>query len=469
MRKIILALMLGILVGVGKAPGPVNADSVPEVALQSEITRNEVLFNFPETATFQLSIQHPVDITSVVLEYGNEQQTCGEVIAKAFPQFSPGKNVDAEWTWEMVQSGSLPPGAQLWWRWRLTDANGDEIVTDTQTATWLDDIHSWQTVSGGQLNLHYYGIERAFAQEMLDAGLAGMERNKQDAGLTTDSPINLYVYPQYKDMKDAILYEPSWTGGLAFPEQNIVILGTSGGDGDWDKDTVVHELTHVVVGHFTFSCLGYPAHWLDEGLAVYSEGPLAAQFQAPLDQAIRDNNLLNLRILSGSFAEASDKADLSYGESYSIVKFLIDTYGQDKMTDLLVLYRDGITTDQALLQTYGFDIDGLEDAWRASVGARPRAASVQPTAQATPTFVPTIVPISGSAGSAVIQATPTAIPTSSNSGQSTGPATPERGRPPLALTMILLGMCCIFILPAGIGILAFIVRRQNYQGGDNVQ
>ena len=29
---------------------------------------------------------------------------------------------NAEWTWEMRQSGSLPPGASLWWRWRYTDS-----------------------------------------------------------------------------------------------------------------------------------------------------------------------------------------------------------------------------------------------------------------------------------------------------------------------------------------------------------
>ena len=40
-----------------------------------------------------------------------------EVIAKAFPEFTPGQTINAEWTWEMRQSGSLPPGAQLWWRW----------------------------------------------------------------------------------------------------------------------------------------------------------------------------------------------------------------------------------------------------------------------------------------------------------------------------------------------------------------
>ena len=96
-----------------------NASSVPEAVLQAEVTHNEVTFNFPETATFQLSVDHPVDITSIALEYGNKQETCGEVVAKAFPQFTPGRQVDAEWTWEMLQSGSLPPGAQIWWRWRI--------------------------------------------------------------------------------------------------------------------------------------------------------------------------------------------------------------------------------------------------------------------------------------------------------------------------------------------------------------
>ena len=108
------------------------------------MTNNEIILNFPEISHIPRHIHSDVEITSIVLEYGNEQQTCGEVIAKAFPQFTPGKTVEAEWTWEMRQSGSLPPGAQLWWRWRVTDANGQETVTETKTATWLDDVHDWK-------------------------------------------------------------------------------------------------------------------------------------------------------------------------------------------------------------------------------------------------------------------------------------------------------------------------------------
>ena len=434
-------------------------------APQADVTQNDVILNFPETATFRLAMTNNVDITNVVLEYGNEQQTCGEVIAKAFPQFTPGKSINAEWTWEMRQSGSLPPGARLWWRWRVTDANGNETLIDEKTATWLDDIHPWKTITSGQLSLHSYGIDNSLAQDMLDAGLEGLDRNREDAGLTADSQVNVYVYPDYDDLRDAILYEPSWVGGQAYSEQNIVIMGTSGGDSDWDKSTVIHELTHVLVGHFTFSCLGDVPQWLNEGLAVYSEGPLSDQFKDPLDEAIREDRLLSIRSISGSFSEVASKVDLSYAQSYSIVNYLIETYGQDKMTALLVAFRDGTTTDDALLQTYGFNIDGLEDQWRNAIGAQPRAASAQPTAQPTPTFVPTIVPISG--GAVVLQATTTPVPTSSFDSTPGTPSTSRSG-PPLALTLILLGMCCTFLLVIGVVVLGLIVRRQNSKGGNNV-
>jgi Peptidase MA superfamily len=431
----------------------------------ADVTNNEITMNFPESATFRATLTSDAEIQSVVLEYGNEQQTCGEVIAKAFPQFAPSKTVNAEWTWEMRQSGSLPPGAQLWWRWRITDANGQEIVSETQTATWLDAVHPWKTLTSGQLHVHYYGIEKTFAQDILDAGLEGMDRNAKDAGLTTEDPVDIYVYPSYDDLREAILYEPSWTGGQAFPDQNIVIMGTSVSDSNWDKDTVIHELTHVLVGHFTFSCLGDVPQWLDEGLAVYSEGPLDPQFQGPLDQAIRNDTLLSVRSISGSFSEVSDKANLSYAESYSLVNFLIETYGQSKMTELLSGLRDGLTLDQVLQQTYGFDADGLEDAWRQTIKAQPRTVSAQPTAQPTPTYVPTIVPISGSP--LTLQITTTPIPTSSISQEPTEVNGGTRTAPPLWLTLALVGFCCVFLLVVGVLGLIIFIRAQNRKGGNN--
>ena len=463
MQKTIIALILSVsLLTVGTAFASPLAD----------VTDNRVSLNFPETATFHATIISDTEIQSIVLEYGNEQQTCGEVIAKAFPQFAPGKTVDAKWTWEMRQSGSLPPGTSLWWRWRVIDSNGKETVSETKTAIWLDDFHNWKTITEGDLNFHWYKGDSTFARDLLNAAQAGLDFNKTKSGLTAEAPIDIYIYANTSDLKDAVLYEPSWTGGQAFPDQDIVILGISQSDLDWGRGAIVHELTHVLVGHQTFSCLGDVPTWLNEGLAVYSEGELDPSSQAQLDDAIRDDTLLTVRSLSAGFSEVSDKAYLSYSQSYSITKFLIETYGQDKMNTLLAALRDGMTVDEALAQTYGFDIEGLENEWRGAIGAPPKpvapsgATSAQPTAQPTPTFVPTFVPVSGA--QIANQITPTPIPTSSFNDQST-PESPARTAPPLWLTLSLLGICCVMLLLIGIIILGVMVSRQNRKGGDNAQ
>ena len=473
MRKILIALILSVLLS-GRAEAlsllTVTRARAPHLV---NIINNEIILEFPETATFRATFTDDVDITAVVLEYGNEQETCGEVIAKAFPQFTPGKTVNAEWTWEMRQSGSLPPGTTLWWRWRVTNANGKETVSETKTGTWLDDVHDWKIMNNGdsqRLRLHWYEGDQNFAVDLAKAAYDGLQFNESQSGLKADTPIDIYIYASNDDLRDAILYEPSWTGGQAFPDQDIVILGISDADLDWGRDAIVHELTHVLVGHLTFSCLGDVPTWLNEGLAVYSEGELDSPSQRQLEDAIRDDTLLTVRSLSGSFSEVSDKAYLSYSQSYSITRFLVETYGQDKMTALLLALRDGMTIDDALIQIYGFDIDGLEDAWRQAIGAQPQpvapsgATSAQPTAQPTPTFVPTIVPVSGAP--LAQQSTPTRIPTSSFDST---PATeiPARTAPPLGLSLILLGVCCIMLLLIGVLILGVVVSRQNREGGKN--
>lgn len=467
MQKTILALILGILLS-GGAGAPSLLAARPALASSlTEITDNEIILGFPETATFRATITSDTEIESVVLEYGTEQQTCGEVIAKAFPQFTPGNTIQAEWIWEMRQSGSLPPGTTLWWRWRVTDANGQETVSETRTATWLDNIHNWKTVNNGDfLRLHWYEGDENFALKLANAAHNGLQFNETQSGLKAEAPIDIYIYAGTDDLKDAILYEPSWTGGQAFPDQDIVILGISENDLDWGRTVIAHELTHVLVGHFTFSCLGDVPTWLNEGLAVYSEGELDPLSQRQLEEAIREDTLLSIRSLSGNFSEVSEKAQLSYSQSYSITSFLIETYGQDKMTALLLALKDGIVIDDALLQTYGFGTEGLEDAWRHTIGAQPRPVPAQPTVQPTPTFVPTIVPVSGAP--VAQQLTPTAVPTSSID-RTPATETPTRTRPPLGLTLILLGLCCGMLLLIGVVILGFVVRRQDRQGGDNAQ
>ena len=449
-KKLILVLTLTLTL-----LNPTQTQAAP----RADVEADSAELDFPNTVTFSATLNAPAGIVEVTLEYGNEQLTCGEVIAKAFPDFQPGESIGVSWTWDMRQSGSLPPGTTIWWRWRYVDSSGAEFLSDTKTVTWLDDQHNWQTVSKDSVNIHYYGNDQAFGQTMLDAGLEGLRRNKEQAGMTPDIPVKIYVYPTYEDMRDAILYEPQWTGGLAYSDFSIIIMGVSG-DADFDKGTIIHELTHVLVGRNAFTCIGFIPTWLNEGLAVYSEGGPDTSMQAQLDIAIRDDTLFPIRSLGGNFSEIPEKALLSYGQSYSIVKFMLETYGQEKMNELLKALSDAEPVDVALVRIYGVDTDGLDTQWRESLGL-PALVVAQATAQPTPTQVPTYIPIAG----IPLAETPTpgAIPTSSFDNSNSQPSS---NNPPLALTIALICFCLTFLLVIGVVVIGFVVRRGN-KGGKN--
>jgi hypothetical protein len=119
--------------------------------------------------------------------------------------------------------------------------------------------------------------------------------------------------------------------------------------------------------------------------------------------------------------------------------------------------------DAALREVYGFDTEGLDDAWRASLGAPPKPAQPQPTLRPTPTHVPTYVPIQGIP--LAVTPTPHVVPTSSFSD-----APQERTAPPLSLTIALLCFCLVFLLIIGVIVLGFVVRRENAKTeGKNAQ
>ena len=437
------------------------------VAASLTTTDDKATLEFPDRLTFSVSLKHDTAIERVILEYGVNQLTCGSVVAKAFPDVTPAKTVDAKWTWEMKQTGSVPPGSTIWWRWRVTDAQGLETLTNQKSIVWLDDKHDWQTITGGDINLHWYDGGQSFGEELHTSAVKSLNDLAKATGLRTNTTIDLYIYANTTDMKDSILYEPGWTGGLAYPDHNIVIIGISSDQIDWGKRTEAHELTHVLVGHLTFSCLGDVPTWLNEGLAVYGEGGPEAASQQQLDQAIKDDDLLSVRSLSGNFTEDPGKVDLSYSQSYSLVNFLIEKYSQDKMTTLLKALRDGHTVDDALKSVYNFDVNGFEDAWRAFVKAPARAnANQSPTATPEPTQVPTFAPIS------IAQAGPTAAPTrerptptpiavAAATTDQSAPTAPTPATTAPNLTVLIVAGVVAAILIIGLALIIFSRRRQG--------
>ncbi len=436
-----------------------------------QVVSDKATLTFPETILFAAEFKSSTNITAVMLEYGVDQLTCGTVQAEAFPTVTPGTDVKVQWTWEMRESGSLPPGANVWWQWAVTDSSGVKFTSPRQTIIWLDSSHPWQIITGSNINLHYYDEPSSFGQTLHDTAVSALQRLSKDIGLTTDQPVDIYIFATYQDLQSAVLYAPSWAGGQAFPENDIVIIGVPSNLLDYGKSAEAHELTHVLVGHLTFSCLNFIPQWLNEGLAVYGEGGPQTDAQSLFDKAKSSNTLPSLRSLIGQFSAESNRANLSYAEAYSVVNFMVKTYGENKMLSLLVDLKNSETMDEALQSVYGFNMDGLESAWRTSLGLPAASGNATPTPAPTPTVVPTIVPIGAVpvAQPPVMTPQPTDnSPTATQGGIAQNPvSTPVSNTSQPAAprnTALIIGtiiFCLVLLIVVAVIVVLVIVRSQN--------
>jgi len=175
-------------------------------------------------------------------------------------------------------------------------------------------------------------------------------------------------------LKGAMIYPQEWTGGVAFTRYSTMAIGISPNNISWGKDAIAHELTHLVIHQITLNPYNSLPTWLDEGLAMSSEETLEAQFTSALGEAIGGGSLISVQSLCSPFSAFSDEAVLSYAQSHSLVEFLIASYGQEKMFELLTTFKRGSGYDDALKNVYGFDMDGLDGLWREYVNDKYQAA-----------------------------------------------------------------------------------------------
>ena len=357
------------------------------------IVSNEALVSYPEQVAFRLELDPNVNIVEATLTYDVDQVSCLDVSTQV-PVEVTGSTL--AWDWIMIRSGNPPPGASMWWEWELTDDQGNSYTTPRQELTFEDERFEWQTVSEGDVTLHWYA-GKDVGPMLLEAATEGLQVLEEDLGIDLQEEVEFYIYGSSDDMRDAVLYIQDWAGGVAFSEYNIILMGVPPSIAeDWGRDTVRHELTHLVLGQYGRSCVGgNRPSWLEEGLAMYAEGEPSKQVTGDIKTAVRDNNFIPLRSLNGAFPAHGDAASLAYSQSYSVIQFLREEYGQEKIQELIKVLAEGEIYDDALERVYGVNVDGLEQQWRDWVGVPLRPAPPTPTpfsAAAVPTMAPLAAP-----------------------------------------------------------------------------
>lgn len=328
-------------------------------------------FRFAGGLSFSLVAETDEAIEGVTLYYRRQDE---RVTRRAVLEFTPGPRVEASYE-HPLEPGEIPPGTTIEYYWRFDLADGTHIDSDPLTFVYEDDRFAWVPLQSGNITILYYGDESdaALARRLADAGQTTLARLQTEIGVALEKPVRVYVYHTDQDMQAALsprsegYDERVLTLGVAVADDALLLLGSHPDV----RQTLSHELSHIVVGLATENPYAPLPRWLDEGLAMYAEGQMPPGNTRALRQAVERDALISIRSLSAYTGDAG-QVDLYYGETFSLVEFMLNEYGRDKMGQLLQVFKEGTLPDDALQQVYGLSIDRLEEEWRKSLGLSPR-------------------------------------------------------------------------------------------------
>ena len=363
-KTLLLVVALGLLM---TALSPVNAQTEIEVP---EASARAV---FPYSIDFNLSIEGGVDITDVRLHYVVDRESFAKVTSEAKINIVPDTSVAASWTWDMIKTGGMPSGTVVDYWWSITDADGNSYITARQQVNFDDNRYSWQSLTEGNISLYWYYGGDSFDQELMAAAQEAMTKLAEDTGASLGKPVRVYVYASSYDLQGAMIFPQEWAGGVAYTRDGAIAIGISQGNIEWGKRAIVHELAHLVTHQMTSNPYSSIPTWLNEGISMFAEGEMESVYRNYLAQAIAQDSLISVRTLASPFSAYAEKSYLSYAQSLSLVEFLIDSYGQEKMFELLSVFKQGSIYDDTFMSVYGFDMDGLDSLWREYAIAKYRA------------------------------------------------------------------------------------------------
>ncbi len=348
-------------------PLPSSTTAIPATPV---IISNKATSVFADKINFSLNLSSPVSIKSVTLFYGSDQRSLAPESKSSKPGITEGKTISVNWAWEMKKIGVIPPGASIWWQWEITDVEGKTTIIPKNTIIYEDTRYQWKNQQYSDYNIYWHDQPEPLINELLNEVQVRLSRIQLQVIIPAERKPKVFIYRSSEELKDAVLFSKEWTGAMAFPAYNIILTAVSQNSLDWAKDALPHEITHLLVGEATFGPFGDIPEWLSEGLAEQVQIQMPKHYVQFLNEAISSGKLISILSLSSNFPTESAGAYLAYAESSSIVKYLIDTYGWDKMSQLLAVFKDGSTYDNALLKVYSFDIAGLEARWKSCIGAR---------------------------------------------------------------------------------------------------
>lgn len=176
--------------------------------------------------------------------------------------------------------------------------------------------------------------------------------------------IPLYLYPDRGSFAEATgVGRGDPVVGLAHSRTLTIKVDSSGAFTDIAY-VIPHEMVHVFFSLIARHNVDSVPTWMNEGLAKYFADDWSVQDRELLADAAAGSQILRLDSITRSFPADPRKRAVAYVQSYSIVKYIADTYTPAALTDFLAEMKDGKRFREALFYSIGRTPEELEHEWR---------------------------------------------------------------------------------------------------------
>lgn len=194
------------------------------------------------------------------------------------------------------------------------------------------------------------------------------EKIAQDIGFVPTEPIGVIMayteeeFNQFQPEGDRL---PQWAVGVAYPDLNLMVIRSPrlvAGTQENPLETFTHELSHLILAR-QFGKYPIP-RWLNEGLAMYEAYEWSPSQDLLMARAVLSERLISLDQLTQVFGGESFEIQLAYLQSYSLVNYLISTYGREDFHSFVLQLAGGQPFEQALQETFLLSPQSFEDGWK---------------------------------------------------------------------------------------------------------
>ena len=356
------------------------------IALLSESVTGE----FPDGIRFNLRLTSEADIQEIAARLRIGQRTFGEYEYLDVEQPDSDGSVSASLFFRTDTAARyIPPGTIIKYNFEIEDVDGGRLDTDVQEFVYQDGRFEWDEVSDGIVTVAYHGPVRSRAESVLSAIQETLATMGPLLGAGVNEPISVTMYNNWPEMRSALpptsatLRRELVTEGQAHSEEGVLLVL---GGARRARGVAAHEVTHILVFRAGEGVLGSVPSWLNEGLAEYGNIDPGESYSRALRYAIATDNLLPITAMRSQPGNPQDVI-IFYGQARSIVRYMVDEFGEEKMRELMATLKGGRNIGNAVQLVYGVSLIELENMWRDRLGVSHRQAPSD--ASALPTAVPT--------------------------------------------------------------------------------